>query len=123
MIAQGTPSYMSPEIVYAWFTPRNPHHFTAAADVFSFGCLVVNAITNRYPFPRITAKLRRGVLIPWDTLESFFCPSPSRLEELNAVNPDFAALARLCLCAKATDRASIQVLRHLLKNRLLRNKS
>lgn len=47
MYPQGTPSYMAPEVLMAWFTPREHHRFSIAADVFSFGVLMVHVLSGK----------------------------------------------------------------------------
>lgn len=119
MIAQGTPSFMSPEIVYSWFTPKNPHRFSASADVFSFGCMLVFAMTDKYPFQRITARLKRGLQIPWDFLRQLYSIAPSRMEELNEVSPELASVVRQCLCLNELERPSVAFLRSYINSKLI----
>eukprot|EP01122_Echinamoeba_exundans_P004646 TRINITY_DN1475_c0_g1_i1.p1 TRINITY_DN1475_c0_g1~~TRINITY_DN1475_c0_g1_i1.p1 ORF type:complete len:511 (+),score=59.20 TRINITY_DN1475_c0_g1_i1:202-1734(+) len=119
MIAQGTPSFMSPEIVYSWFTPKNPHRFSAAADVFSFGCLVAYAVTDKYPFHRITARLKRGIQIPWDFLKVQYTIPPSRMEELSSISPEMASVVRQCLCLNELERPSVAFLRSYINSKLV----
>lgn len=52
MAIQGTPSYLSPEVVVEWFNKSRTARFTPKIDIFSFGVLVVYCLTGRYPFKR-----------------------------------------------------------------------
>jgi serine/threonine protein kinase len=119
MIAQGTPSFMSPEIVYSWFTPKNPHRFSAAADVFSFGCLVAHAMTDKYPFHRITARLKRGIQIPWDFLKLQYTLPQSRMDELASISPELASIVRQCLCLNELERPSVAFLRSYINSKVV----
>lgn len=114
MVAQGTPSFLAPEIVLDWFSPEKPHSFTDKVDIFSFGVLMVHCLTGRYPFNRITVRLQSGV--PFNEAEAakFFVPSEKRLKQIGQYDQVFAVMARACLDYSPEKRPSAAELRAIL---------
>lgn len=114
MVAQGTPSYLAPEIVLDWFTPEMPHSFTDKVDIFSFGVLMVYCLTGHYPFNRITMRLQSGVPFTPAEAEKFYVPSEKRLRQMAHLDQVFAVMARACLNYKPEKRPSAAELRAIL---------
>lgn len=117
MIAQGTPSYLPPEMVAAWHTHHESHRYSGASDIFSFGVLMVNTLTGKYPFARITARLRRGISLTPSEMKAIFTPPSKRFHELESINPTFAVVAKLCLRVDPSERPEADFLRHVLASK------
>jgi serine/threonine protein kinase len=116
MIAQGTPSYLAPEMVSAWHaTSREHKRYTGSSDIFSFGVLMTNILTNKYPFRRITARLRRGISLSKDEMDSVFSCPTKRYHEIEKKGQKFAVVVKLCLRVDPTERADAPFLREILK--------
>eukprot|EP01122_Echinamoeba_exundans_P001200 TRINITY_DN1117_c0_g1_i3.p2 TRINITY_DN1117_c0_g1~~TRINITY_DN1117_c0_g1_i3.p2 ORF type:complete len:168 (+),score=25.12 TRINITY_DN1117_c0_g1_i3:1109-1612(+) len=134
MIAQGTPSYMAPgmsniewgfihlgakptafsEVLASWCN-LSKVSFSAAADIFSFGVLVVRSLTGKYPFARITARLHQRVKFSAAELEGFFQTPQDVMRQLDTVSPKYAVLAKLCLRIDPEERPSAADLRKVLQ--------
>eukprot|EP01122_Echinamoeba_exundans_P002709 TRINITY_DN1267_c0_g1_i1.p1 TRINITY_DN1267_c0_g1~~TRINITY_DN1267_c0_g1_i1.p1 ORF type:complete len:397 (+),score=85.99 TRINITY_DN1267_c0_g1_i1:205-1395(+) len=115
MVPQGTPSFLSPEVVVAWFTPTPSHHFTDKIDIFSLGAMAMYVITGRYPFKRVTARLRSGVKYSEEELGLLFKLNSKRLKEIGAVSETLAKLISHCLEAEPSRRPSAAVLLQALR--------
>jgi serine/threonine protein kinase len=115
MVPQGTPSFLSPEVVEAWFTPTPSHHFTDKVDIFSLGAMAMYVITGRYPFKRVTARLRSGVKYSAEELGLLFKLNSKRLKEIGAVSETLAKLISHCLSPEAAKRPSAAVLLQALR--------
>lgn len=94
---QGTPSYLAPEVVTAWFTPKAPHKFSGKIDIFSLGVVAINVVSGKYPFKRVTARLRAKH--PYSSLElaTIFMVPKKRIEEMSSVSAILAKLVEKCL--------------------------
>jgi hypothetical protein len=114
MVAQGTPSYLAPEIVLDWFSPEKPHAFTEKVDIFSFGVLMVHCLTGRYPFNRITMRLQSGVPFSMAEAQKFFVASEKRLKQIANLDHVFAVMVRACLDYNPEKRPSAAELRAIL---------
>lgn len=97
MIPQGTPSYLAPEVVKAWFSAQELHAFTDRIDIFSLGALAVHATTGKYPFRRLTRRLKEGDALSSREFESQFNLAHGCLQELETVSPTLAHMVELCL--------------------------
>lgn len=115
MVPQGTPSFLSPEVVDAWFTPTAPHRFTDKIDMFSLGAMAMYVITGRYPFKRVTARLKSGVKYTAEELGLLFKPNTKRLNEIANVSATLSKLIGMCLKQEAAQRPSAFQLLQALK--------
>lgn len=116
MIAQGTPSYLAPEMVANWHcTSKEYKRYTGAADIFSFGILMTNVLTGKYPFQRITARLRRGVALTPIEMDAIFTPPTNRFREIEQLDSKFAVVAKMCMRVDADERPSAEFLRQVLR--------
>lgn len=106
MNAQGTPSYLAPEVVLAWSGRPYSHTFTDRIDIFAFGVTLVNVITGEYPFERITARLKSRVPFSDDEFGQHFNISEKCLTKLKLLDPVYATLAQLCLSIDPANRPS-----------------
>lgn len=106
MVPQGTPSYMAPELLATWHSPIVFHRFSTAADVFSFGVLMVYTLSGKYPFKRITARLRGKDEFTDEELSQIFQAPKGLIREIEVSNPLFGVLARMCLELSPSKRAS-----------------
>lgn len=118
MFPQGTPSYLAPEIVQAWFQTDSKHRFTSKADIFSFGVLMVHTLTNKYPFSRITRLLKRGRSLSPSDVRTIYSPSSEVLEQVEKVDSRFAVMVKMCLRTNPVERPSAAELRRILGIRL-----
>jgi serine/threonine protein kinase len=57
MVVQGTPSYISPEIVQDWVEGTEECQWDEKADVFSFGVTMSVCLTGSFPFDRTSSSL------------------------------------------------------------------
>jgi serine/threonine protein kinase len=97
MIPQGTPSYLAPEVVQAWFSPQKTHPFTDRIDIFSLGAMAVVIAINKYPFRRLTRRLQDAhSLSVRELAEQFQLPS-TKLSELDTISPTLSRLVAFCL--------------------------
>lgn len=110
MNAQGTPSYLAPEVVLAWSGRPHSHQFTDKVDIFAFGVTLVNVITGEYPFERITARLKSRVPFSGDEFEQHFNISEKCLTKLKLLDPVYATLAQTCLSIDPANRPTAQQL-------------
>lgn len=115
MVAQGTPSYLAPELVSDWFSPEQPHAFSAKVDIFSFGVLMVHCLTGRYPYGRITMRLQSGLPFTQEELQKLFVPSEKRIKQIAAIDGVFATMAAACLAYAPEKRPSAGELRAMLR--------
>jgi serine/threonine protein kinase len=114
MIPQGTPSYLAPEVTNAWFSPKDRHYFTDRIDVFSLGVMAVKIVTDRFAFPRTTARMNRKERFTMDELKEHFFLSDSKYAEMEAVSAKFARLVLVCLSHDPIDRPSAKSLLDLI---------
>lgn len=110
MVPQGTPSFLAPEVVQAWFTPTDPHRFTDKIDMFSLGAMALYVITGRYPFHRVTARLKSGVKYTPEELGLLFSPNKKRLNEIARVSKTLSTMIGLCLQQDIESRPSAAAL-------------
>lgn len=115
MAIQGTPSYLSPEVVVEWFNKSRTAKFTPKIDIFSFGVLVVYCLTGRYPFKRITARLKSGRKLNTAGLMKHFTPSDDLLLRIATIDRRFIRMVRACLQMRAEDRPTAAALRAMLR--------
>lgn len=104
MKAQGTPSYLAPEVFDAWFRPRDPHSFTEKIDIFSLGVTMVAILTGKFPFGRVTARLRAFKPFADTERKTFFRVSSKRIREICAIFPGYERLVKSCLQEDPEDR-------------------
>jgi serine/threonine protein kinase len=108
MHPQGTPSYLSPEVLFAWFYSKQKHTFTPKIDIFGLGVLAVNIITQKYPYKRTTQRLKRKLKFsPEEILHHFVIP-PKRVAQMEQVSPFLARIVRQCLAVEPEDRPTAQ---------------
>jgi serine/threonine protein kinase len=115
MAIQGTPSYLSPEVVVEWFNKSRTALFTPKIDIFSFGVLVVYCLTGRYPFKRITARLKSGRKLNTTGLMKHFTPSDDLLLRIATIDRRFIRMVRACLQMRPEDRPTATALRAMLR--------
>ena len=115
MIAQGTPSFLAPEVVEAWFTPRDPHRFSDKIDIFSLGVMALNIASGKYPFRRITRRLRKGKKFTEAEMNEIFVPSERCWSSLQSLSPEFSEIVRLCLDKTPDIRPSAQDLLKMVR--------
>jgi len=116
MDVQGTPSYIAPEVVLD-FLAGSPHpKFTTKADIFSFGVLMVVALTGHYPFKRLTARLHSGDMSVAQVIKHF-TPSKRALKTINDLSPRFKRMVDACLCRYPEMRPNASMLRSQLYRR------
>lgn len=115
MRAQGTPSFLAPEVVVSW-TSNSFQTFTGAADVFSLGAFAVYIITGQYPFRRVTHRLKQAH--PFSALELGvqFSLSVSLLRDIEAVSPLAKSIIVSCLDIDPSERPSAADLACILTN-------
>eukprot|EP01122_Echinamoeba_exundans_P015429 TRINITY_DN731_c0_g1_i2.p1 TRINITY_DN731_c0_g1~~TRINITY_DN731_c0_g1_i2.p1 ORF type:complete len:491 (+),score=57.24 TRINITY_DN731_c0_g1_i2:142-1614(+) len=118
MSPQGTPSYLAPEIVQAWFEGDAGHEFTSKVDIFSFGVLMVHTLTNKYPFSRITRLLKRGRPLSASDIQTIYTPSPEVMSLVESIDGRFAVMVKMCLRKNPAERPSAADLRRILGIRL-----
>ncbi|XXT21323.1 protein kinase [Sorangium sp. So ce429] len=94
----GTPAYMAPEIVLR-------QRVTPASDWYSFGVLLYEALTGRFPFDGSVTE----ILCAKTVLDS---PSPAEL--VHGVPPELDALCSALLARAPSDRPSVQAIRDAL---------
>jgi serine/threonine protein kinase len=116
MDVQGTPSYIAPEVVLDFLAGSAHPKFTTKADIFSFGVLMVVALTGHYPFKRLTAKLHSGQMTVAQVIKHF-TPSRRTLKAINDISPRFKRMVDSCLCRYPEMRPSAAQLRALLYRR------
>jgi len=116
MDVQGTPSYIAPEIVLDFINSAASPTFTTKADIFSFGVLMVVALTGHYPFKRLTARLHSGQMTVAQVIKHF-TPSRRSLKTINDISPRFKRMVDACLCRYPEMRPSAAQLRGLLFRR------
>jgi serine/threonine protein kinase len=116
MDVQGTPSYIAPEIVQDFLASAEHPQFTTKADIFSFGVLMVVALTGHYPFKRLTAKLHSGNMTAAQVIKHF-TPGRRTLKTINDISPRFKRMVDSCLCRYPEMRPSAAQLRALLFRR------
>lgn len=116
MDVQGTPSYIAPEIVLDFINSAVSPTFTTKADIFSFGVLMVVALTGHYPFKRLTARLHSGQMTVAQVIKHF-TPSRRSLKTINDISPRFKRMVDACLCRYPEMRPSAAQLRGLLFRR------
>jgi eukaryotic-like serine/threonine-protein kinase len=86
----GTVGYMSPE------QARGQANIDSRSDVFSFGCILYEAVTRRQPFEGETAI---------DSLHKIIHAQPPPIKDFNAVAPaDLQRIVRRCLAKDPEDR-------------------
>lgn len=116
MDVQGTPSYIAPEVVLD-FLAASPHpNFTTKADMFSFGVLMVVALTGHYPFKRLTAKLHSCQMSASQVIKHF-TPSRRALKTISDLSPRFKRMVDSCLCRYPEMRPNASQLRNMLYRR------
>eukprot|EP01122_Echinamoeba_exundans_P008300 TRINITY_DN2732_c0_g1_i2.p1 TRINITY_DN2732_c0_g1~~TRINITY_DN2732_c0_g1_i2.p1 ORF type:complete len:466 (-),score=70.83 TRINITY_DN2732_c0_g1_i2:124-1521(-) len=111
---QGTPSYLAPEVVNAWFTPKAAHVFTETIDIFSLGVVAVNVVTGKYPFKRVTARLRAKHQYTALELATIFTLPQKRVEEMAAISGLLSQLVVKCLQRDPASRPTAAQLLALL---------
>lgn len=116
MIPQGTPSYLAPEVVSAWFSSQKLHSFTSKIDIFSLGCFAVHIVTGKYPFRRATRRLKGGEPFSLEELTEQFTMSQSRYSQLESVSATLARLVTACLHLDPLRRPSAEQLLSRLKD-------
>lgn len=115
MIAQGTPSYLAPEVVSAWFNPEDGHNFEDKIDVFSIGVMLLYIISGRYPIRRISRRLQKGISFSRRELAEVFVPSEKCFSSVSKLSPELAEIIRLCVAQDAYDRPSASYLLKMAK--------
>lgn len=113
MDVQGTPSYIAPEVVLDFLAGSSNPNFTTKADMFSFGVLMVVALTGHYPFKRLTAKLHSGQMSACQVIKHF-TPSRRALKTISDLSPRFKRMVDSCLCRYPEMRPSATQLRKAL---------
>eukprot|EP01122_Echinamoeba_exundans_P016587 TRINITY_DN8457_c0_g1_i1.p1 TRINITY_DN8457_c0_g1~~TRINITY_DN8457_c0_g1_i1.p1 ORF type:complete len:459 (+),score=59.56 TRINITY_DN8457_c0_g1_i1:58-1434(+) len=108
MHPQGTPSYLSPEVLYAWFYSKQKHSFTAKIDIFGLGVLAVNIITQKYPYKRTTQRLKRKLKYSPEEIVHHFVLPAKRIAQMEVVSPFLARIVRQCLMIEPEDRPTAQ---------------
>jgi serine/threonine protein kinase len=88
---------LAPEVVTAWFTPKAPHVFSETIDIFSLGVVAVNIVTGKYPFKRVTARLRAKHQYSSLELLTIFTLPEKRVEEMAALSTLLSQLVVKCL--------------------------
>lgn len=116
MDVQGTPSYIAPEVVLDFLAGSTNPNFTTKADMFSFGVLMVVALTGHYPFKRLTAKLHSGQMSASQVIKHF-TPSRRALKTISDLSPRFKRMVDSCLCRYPEMRPSATQLRNILFRR------
>lgn len=106
MNAQGTPSYLAPEVVMAWCGPPGKHSFTDKIDIFSIGVTLVHIIARQYPFNRITARLKSRLPVPSSEFSLHFKISEQCMIKLKLIDLKYADIASKCLEVDPTKRPS-----------------
>lgn len=119
MIAQGTPSFLAPEVVDAWFDPRAPHRFEDKIDIFSIGVMALYVVSGKYPFRRITRRLRKGVSFTARELREIFIPAETCVKSLNELSPEFAEIVRLCMSHDIDTRPTARQLLKMIKGSVI----
>lgn len=119
MNAQGTPSYLAPEVVLAWSGMPRSHAFTDRIDIFSLGVTMVHVIAGEYPFDRITARLKSKLPITSAEFAQHFSISQRCRAKLNMLDPSYATLATQCLQIEPSDRPTAAALLEGLNRVLL----
>lgn len=116
MDVQGTPSYIAPEVVLDFLAGSSHPNFTTKADIFSFGVLMVVALTGHYPFKRLTAKLHSGQMSAAQVIKHF-TPSRRALKTISDLSPRFKRMVDSCLCRYPEMRPTAAQLRNVLFKR------
>lgn len=115
MDVQGTPSYIAPEVVLDFVNNAARPNFTTKSDIFSFGVLMVVALTGHYPFKRLTAKLHGGGMTTAQVIKHF-TPGRKPLKMVSELSPRFRRMIDACLCRYPEMRPSASQLRqHLFR--------
>lgn len=114
MHPQGTPSYLAPEVLYAWFYSKQKHRFSEKIDIFGLGVLAVNVITEKYPYKRTTQRLKRRLKFSPEEIAQHYVLPQKRVSQMEALSPTLARIVTQCLRLEPDDRPSAsQILQHL----------
>jgi serine/threonine protein kinase len=116
MIAQGTPSFLAPEVVEAWFDPRAPHRFEDKIDIFSVGVMALYIVSGKYPFRRITRRLRKGISFSPKELKEIFLPADRCVECIEQLSPQLADIVHQCMSHDVDERPTARALLKMMKD-------
>jgi serine/threonine protein kinase len=88
---------------------------SSTADIFSFGVTMVYCLTGRYPFKRITAKLKSGKKMNMSAIYKHFGPPDDMLMRVASLDRRFIKMVRMCFKFRPEERPTATQLRAILR--------
>jgi serine/threonine protein kinase len=140
MVVQGTPSFISPEMVGDWLGGKDTSLWGPKADIFSFGVSLSVCLTGHFPFNSsysfpnapvlqanrqydfvvgITQKLKKRIEMKEADIKQHFFPNSVVMFRISKLNHTFATIIHKCLKINPDDRAphwEIRAMLHHLKS-------